>query len=73
MENILTKICNTKKDEIVEQKKIHNQDFFIESFSQSSVTKEFFFTKRILTDLKEKGLAVIAEIKKASPDRKSVV
>ena len=69
MENILTKICNTKKDEIVEQKKIHNQDFFIESFSQSSVTKEFFFTKRILTDLKEKGLAVIAEIKKASPSK----
>ena len=69
MENILTKICNTKKDEIAEQKKNHNQAFFIESFSQLPVAKEFLFEKKILKDLHDKGLAVIAEIKKASPSK----
>ena len=29
MENILSKICDTKKDEVAEQKKIHNQDFLL--------------------------------------------
>ena len=48
MENILTKICNTKKDEIVEQKKIHNKDFFIESFSQLPVANKFLFKKNTL-------------------------
>ena len=46
MENILTKICNTKKDEIAEQKKIHNQDFFIESFSQKNEAINFFLKKK---------------------------
>ena len=46
MENILTKICDTKKDEVAEQKKIHNQDFFIDSFSQLPVAKEFLFKKK---------------------------
>ena len=69
MENILSKICDTKKDEVAEQKKIHNQDFFINSFSQLPVAKEFLFKKKIITDLNEKGLAVIAEIKKASPSK----
>ena len=69
MKNILAKICNTKKEEIVEQKKIHNQNFFIESFSQLPVTKKFLFKKKILTDLNEKDFAVIAEIKKASPSK----
>ena len=49
-------------------KKIHNQTFFIDSFSQLPVAKEFLF-KKILTDLNEKGSAVIAEIKKASPSK----
>ncbi len=69
MENILTKICNTKKDEIAEQKKIHNQNFFIDSFNQLSVAKKFLFKKKILSVLNEKGSAVIAEIKKASPSK----
>ena len=69
MENILTKICNTKKDEIVEQKKIYNQDFFIESFTQVPVANEFPFKKKLRTDLNNNGFAVIAEIKKASPSK----
>ena len=69
MENILTKICNTKKDEIVEQKKNYSKDFFIESFGQQPVTDTFLFKKKILLDLNKKGLAVIAEIKKASPSK----
>ena len=69
MENILTKICNTKKDEIAEQKKIHNQDFFIESSKKIEAESKFLFKEKILSDLNKKGLAVIAEIKKASPSK----
>ena len=69
MENILTKICNTKKDEVAEQKKNHNQAFFIESFSQQPSTNKFIFQEKILSDIKNKGLAIIAEIKKASPSK----
>ena len=69
MENILTKICNTKKNEIVEQKKIHNQDFFIENSKKIAVNNKFLFKKKILSDLNNKGVAVIAEIKKASPSK----
>jgi len=69
MQNILAKICNTKKDEIVEQKKIHNQDFFIESSKKIATKNKFFFKKKILSDLNNKGVAIIAEIKKASPSK----
>ena len=69
MENILTKICNTKKDEIVEQQKNYSKDFFIESFSQQPSTNKFLFQEKILSDIKNKGLAIIAEIKKASPSK----
>ena len=69
MQNILAKICNTKKDEIVEQKKIHNQDFFIESSKKIATKNKFFFKKKILSDLNKNGVAVIAEIKKASPSK----
>ena len=69
MQNILAKICNTKKDEIVEQKKIHNQDFFIESLKKIATKNKFFFKKKILSDLNNNGVAVIAEIKKASPSK----
>ena len=69
MENILSKICNTKKDEIVEQKKKYSKDFFIDSFSLQPATNKFLFKEKILTDLNVKGLAVIAEIKKASPSK----
>jgi len=69
MENILTKICNTKKNEIAEQKKIHNQDFFIESSKKIVAENKFLFKEKILSDLNKKGLAVIAEIKKASPSK----
>ena len=69
MQNILTKIFNTKKDEIVEQKKNYSKDFFIESFSQQPSTNKFLFQEKILSDLDNKGLAVIAEIKKASPSK----
>ena len=69
MENILTKIFNTKKDEIVEQKKKYSKDFFIESSKKITADNKFLFKKKILSDLKNKGLAVIAEIKKASPSK----
>ena len=69
MENILTKICNTKKNEIVEQKKIHNQDFFIENSKKIAANNKFLFKKKIISDLNNKGVAVIAEIKKASPSK----
>ena len=69
MQNILAKICNTKKNEIVEQKKIHNQEFFIESLKKIATKNKFYFKKKILSDLNNKGLAIIAEIKKASPSK----
>ena len=69
MQNILAKICNTKKNEIVEQKKIHNQDFFIESSKKIATKNKFFFKKKILSDLNNKSVAIIAEIKKASPSK----
>jgi len=69
MQNILTKICNTKKNEIAEQKKIHNQDFFIESSKKITTKNKSFFKKKILSDLSTNGVAVIAEIKKASPSK----
>ena len=69
MQNILTKICNTKKEEIVEQKKNYSKDFFIENFSQQPATNKFIFKEKILSDMNNKGLAIIAEIKKASPSK----
>ena len=44
MENILSKICDTKKDEVAEQKNSQSR-FFIDSFSQLPVAKEFLFKK----------------------------
>ena len=52
MENILTKICNTKKNEIAEQKKFIINDFLLKVLVNYQLAKEFLFEKKILTDLK---------------------
>ena len=46
MENILTKICNTKKDEIAEQKKIIIRLFLLKVLVNYQLPKNLFLKKK---------------------------
>lgn len=62
--NILHKIIKDKKKEVIQDKKIN---FYISK--SIHLKRKFFFEKRLINFKKKNKIAIIAEIKKASPSK----